>query len=156
MDDRPVQHSKQQDGDTGEDHIVGGSADAVHQSLPTEAVVELVEEQHKGEADVLVEGVLDEAGQAVAGEAAMHQQQAHQEAELPNGIVRVVHSLRQTHSMHSSGGGTPPCCICRATSTRDYAGWIIGMHLTHWPYHGWRCCVCGMVFHSACWRSELG
>lgn len=103
MDYWAVQHSKQQDGNAGEDDIVGGSADAIHQSLPTEAVIELVEEQHKGEADVFVEGVLDEAGQAVAGEAAMHQQQAHQEAELPDGVVRVVHSLQQPHSRMSSG-----------------------------------------------------
>lgn len=95
MDDRPVQYSKQQDRDAGEHHIVGSSTDAVHKSLPAEAVVELVEEQHKGEADILVEGVLDEAGEAIAGEAAVNQQQAHQEPELPNGIVRVVHSLQQ-------------------------------------------------------------
>lgn len=72
MDDWPVQYSEQQDRDAGEDHIVGGSTDAIHKSLPAEAVVELVEEQHKGKADVLVEGVLDEAGEAIAGEAAMH------------------------------------------------------------------------------------
>ena len=93
MDDRSIQHSKQQDRNAGEDHIVSSSADAIHQSLPTEAVVELVVEQHKGEADILVEGVLDEAREAVAGEAAVHQQQAHQEPKLPDGIVRVVHSL---------------------------------------------------------------
>ena len=95
VDDWAVQDCKQQDGDAGEDHIIGGSADAIHQSLPTEAVVELVVEQHKGEADVLIEGVLDEAGEAVAGQAAVHQQQAHQEPELPNGVVRVVHCLQQ-------------------------------------------------------------
>ena len=87
MDDWAVQHSKQQDGDTGEDDIEGGSADVIHQGLPAEAVVELVEEEDKGEGDVFVEGVLDEAGEAVAGEAAVDQQQAHQEPELPNGIV---------------------------------------------------------------------
>lgn len=87
VDDGPVQDSKQQDGQAGEDHVVSCCTDAVHQGLPTEAIVELVEEQDKGEADVLVEGVLDEAGEAVAGEAAVHQQQAHQETELPNGIV---------------------------------------------------------------------
>lgn len=96
VDDGAVQHSKQQDGDAGEDHVVGGSTDVVHQGLPAEAVVELVEEEDKGEADVLVEGVLDEAGEAIAGEAAVHQQQAHQEAELPNGVVRVVHRLHNT------------------------------------------------------------
>ena len=87
VDDGPVQDSKQKDGETGEDHIVGCCTDAVHQGLPTEAIVELVEEQDKGEADVFVEGVLDEAGETVARQAAVHQQQAHQEAELPNGIV---------------------------------------------------------------------
>ena len=107
VDDGAVKHSEQQDGNTGEDHIVGRSADAIHQSLPTEAVVELVEEQHKSEADVLVEGVLDEAGEAVAGEAAVHQQQAYQKAELPDGVVRVVHCLK--HSTESSG----PCPSCK-------------------------------------------
>ena len=97
VDDWAVQDSKQQDGDAGEDHVVGCSADVINQGLPTEAVVELVEEEHKGKADVLVEGVLDEAGKAVAGEAAVHQQQAHQEAELPDGVVRVVHRLEDAH-----------------------------------------------------------
>lgn len=73
VDDRAIQHCKQQDGDTGEDHVVGGSTDAVHQSLPTEAIVELVEEEHKGKADILVEGIFDETGETVAGEAAVHQ-----------------------------------------------------------------------------------
>ena len=72
MNDGPIQYSKQKDRDAGENHIVGGSTDAVHESLPAEAIVELIEEQHKGKADVLVEGVLDEAGEAIAGEAAMH------------------------------------------------------------------------------------
>lgn len=72
MDDRPIQYSKQQDRDAGEHHVVGGSTDAIHESLPAEAIVELVEEQHKGKADVLVEGVLDEAREAIAGEASVH------------------------------------------------------------------------------------
>ena len=110
VDNRSVQHSKQQDRNAGEDDIVGSSADAVHQSLPAESIVELVEEQHKGEADVLIEGVLDEAGEAVAGEAAMHQQQAHQEAELPDGVVRVVHSLQESQCKR---GGKKVFAACR-------------------------------------------
>ena len=87
VDDWTVQHSKQQDWYTGEHHIVGCSTDVIHERLPTESIVELVEEQHKGEADVLVEGVLDQAREAIARQAAMNQQQPHQEPELPYGIV---------------------------------------------------------------------
>ena len=74
---RAVQHGKDQDGDTGEDDVVGGRGDAVDQGLAAEAVVELVVEQHKAEDDVLVEGVLDQPAQAVAGQGAVHQQQPH-------------------------------------------------------------------------------
>jgi len=47
--------------------------------LAAEAAEDLVEEEHEGEGGVFVEGVLDEAGQPVGGEGAVHQQQATQE-----------------------------------------------------------------------------
>ena len=61
VDDWAIQHSKQQNGNTGEDHIEGCSTDVVHQGLSTESIVELVEEQHECKGDVLVERILDEA-----------------------------------------------------------------------------------------------
>lgn len=87
VDDGTIQNSKQQNGDAGEHDVEGGSTDVIHQSLSAETIVELVEEEHEGEGDVLVEGVLDEAREAVAGETAVDQKQAHQETELPNGVV---------------------------------------------------------------------
>ena len=81
--DRSIQNRKQQNGDAGEDDIVHRGRDVVHQGLAGEAAVELVEEEHEAEGDVLVEGVLDEAGQAVRGQAAVHQQQAGEKPAEP-------------------------------------------------------------------------
>ena len=63
--DRPVQDGKEQNGNGGEDHVEGGCADVIHHALAAVAAVELVVEEHEAEGDVLVEGVLDQAGQAV-------------------------------------------------------------------------------------------
>lgn len=48
----------------------------------------------KGEGEVLVEEVAQELAHAQVGPAAMHQQEALQEAELGEGVVAGQHSLR--------------------------------------------------------------
>ena len=80
IDDRPVPNSKSGHRQCSESCIVEGCSDAIQQSLARKAAEDLVEEKHEGEADVLVEGVFDEASQAVGCQAAMHQQQPEQES----------------------------------------------------------------------------
>ncbi len=65
MPHRPVQDREEQDRQGSEGDIVGCSTDAIHQSLAREAIVELEEEEQEGKGNVLEEGVLDQAGQAV-------------------------------------------------------------------------------------------
>ena len=55
--------------------------------LAGEADVELVVEEEEAEDDVLVEGVLDEAREAVGRQAPVHQQQPHLQFQIP-GLYR--------------------------------------------------------------------
>ena len=78
VDEWPVPNGKSCHGQGSESCIVESCSDAVQQSLARKAAEDLVEEEHEGEADIFVEGVFDEASQAVRGQAAMHQQQPEQ------------------------------------------------------------------------------
>lgn len=73
----PVQYTEDHNGHACEDNIVGCSTDAVHQSLATETVVELVVEQKEPKDDVFIERVLDEATEPVGRQRAMNQQQPY-------------------------------------------------------------------------------
>ena len=61
--------------------------------LCREATEEAEPEVHHGEGKVLVEEVAEEAAHAQVGPAAMHQQEALQEAELGKGVVTGQHGL---------------------------------------------------------------
>jgi hypothetical protein len=90
---RPVEQREEQNGQAREDDVVDGRGDAVDERLAGEAVVDLKVEEHAREDGVLVERVLDEAAEAVARDLAVHEQQAHQKAELADRIVAVVDRL---------------------------------------------------------------
>lgn len=80
VDDRPIPDRKGCHRKGSEGGIVEGCRDAIQQSLPAEPAENLVEEEHESEADVLVEGVLDQAGEAIGRQAAMHQQQSQKKS----------------------------------------------------------------------------
>ena len=66
-----VQAGKHAGGEGGEERVIKRRRHAVEQGLPRKPVEELEAEQHGRERDVLVEGVLDEAREAVVGERAV-------------------------------------------------------------------------------------
>ena len=59
--------------------MVGSRGLYLSADLARDAIKCLVEEEHEGEGDVLVEGVLDQALQPVVCQRAVHQQQPRQE-----------------------------------------------------------------------------
>lgn len=61
--------------------------------LRAEATEERKPEVAHGEGEVLIEEVSEELAHAVVGPAAVHEQQALQEAELRDGVVRRQHRL---------------------------------------------------------------
>ena len=79
VDDWSVPDCKGGDGESREGGVVERGGDAVQQGLPGEAAEDLVEEEHKRKADILIEGVFDQARQAVGGEAAVNEQEPQQE-----------------------------------------------------------------------------
>eukprot|EP00128_Syssomonas_multiformis_P001910 Colp12_sorted_trinity150504_noHs@27698 len=70
-----------------EDHVVQRDGPLLEKNLAREAVHDSEPELDEVEGDVLVEGVEDELGQAPVGPCTVDEQQALEEAELPNGIV---------------------------------------------------------------------